>query len=261
MLSSDQIAELAIALCATAETIGQTLSANAAQLIAEDLAEYKQEHIVCALRACRRELTGKLTLSSIVQRINAEDGRPGRDEAWSIALASTDEFDTVVMTDEIITALQSARPLLELRDHVGARMAFLSTYDRLLADSRKRNVPVNWAVSIGFDAQRRVTAVKQAVQLGRISGDAGQRHIAALTVEPLTADGAAIAGLLTGTTGNPSPDVREKLDAIRTDLKRARDQREAETNAAREQRRRSHAEKVRKHLDSVAMMMKKEARA
>ena len=81
MLSYDELADLAAALCATAETLGQSLSASAAELMAEDLADYSVPELLSALKACRREVTGKLTLAAILQRVNAADGRPGRDEA------------------------------------------------------------------------------------------------------------------------------------------------------------------------------------
>ena len=55
MLSCDQLADLAAALCATAETLGQSLSASAAELMAEDLAEYSVPELLSALKACRRD--------------------------------------------------------------------------------------------------------------------------------------------------------------------------------------------------------------
>ena len=81
MLSFAETADLSMAICATAETLGQTLSAPAAKLMAEDLAEHPMDVIANALWACRRELTGKLTLAAILQRVQAADGRPGKDEA------------------------------------------------------------------------------------------------------------------------------------------------------------------------------------
>ena len=61
MLSSDAIAQLAAAIVATAETLGQTISATAAEMMADDLAEFGQDEIKAALRACRRELAGKVS--------------------------------------------------------------------------------------------------------------------------------------------------------------------------------------------------------
>lgn len=218
MLSSDQIEQLAGAVCATAETLGQTISASAAELMAEDLAGFPLETIRSALQSCRRELTGKLTLSAVLQRIQAADGRPGRDEAWSIALASSDEFDTVVMTDEIRLALVAARPVLDLGDKVGARMAFISAYERLVSQARTETKPVNWHVSAGFDANRRVEAINAAVQMQRIPQERGRLYLIDMSHEPITEDGRSIAGLIGGSTAKPSPEVRGRLSVIKAGM-------------------------------------------
>lgn len=219
MLSCEQQAELAAALCATAETLGHALSASAAELMAEDLAEYGMEHIAAALRACRKELTGKLTLAAILQRIHAEDGRPGRDEAWAIALQAGDECDTVVLTSEIMAALQVARPILEARDKVGARMAFLSAYDRLTNQARQEAQPVKWEVSLGFDPDLRIRAIEQARNLGRLPAAEASRLLLQYAQEAPSPNGLAIAGLLTGNSSKPDPQTREKLRAISDELK------------------------------------------
>src|SRR5690606_24275668 len=113
MLSCEQIAELAGAICATAEAMGQTISAGGAQVIAEDLAAHEPQVIVGALRACRREPAGRLSLGMVLKHIHAADGRPGKDEAWSIALSASDEHETVVMTAEIRQAMTASNPILE----------------------------------------------------------------------------------------------------------------------------------------------------
>lgn len=215
MLSSDQLAALAGAVCATAETLGQTISPGAAKMIAEDLADYPAEDIRAALQACRRELTGKLTLAAILQRVQAADGRPDPNEAWSLALAASDEFDSVFLTDEIQLALGAARAILEAGDKVGARMSFLSAYQRLVDAARRENRPVKWTLSPGFDQQRRLMAVEEAGRLGRIHALVVQEYRAQLTHEPITQDGAAIAGLITGRAAMPSPEVRAKLKLVK----------------------------------------------
>ena len=215
MLSCEQQAELAAALCATAETLGHALSASAAELMAEDLAEYGMEHIAAALRACRRELTGKLTLAAILQRVQAADGRPDPNEAWALAIAASDEFDSVVLTDEIQLALGAARAILDAGDKVGARMSFLSAYQRQVDTARREGRPVNWKLSPGFDQQRRLMAVEEAGRLGRLPAPVVQQYRAQLTHEPVTQDGAAIAGLITGRAAMPSEDVRAKLRLVK----------------------------------------------
>lgn len=218
MLSSDDIADLSAAIVATAETLGQTISASAAEMMADDLAEFAQDAIAAALRACRRELVGKLTLAAILQRIHAEDGRPGRDEAWAIALQAGDERDTVLLTGEIMAALQVARPILEARDKVGARMAFLNAYDRLTAKARQEAQPVKWEVSLGFDPELRARAIEQARDLGRLPAPEADRLLLQFRHETPSANGIAIAGLLTGSVAKPDPQTRQRLRAIRDEL-------------------------------------------
>jgi uncharacterized cupin superfamily protein len=218
MLSSEDLAQLAGAICATAETIGQTISATAAELMAEDLAVYPPMDIRRALQSCRRELTGKLTLAAVLQRIDAEDGRPGKDEAWAIAMTTNDEFETVVLTDEIQLALGAAKPVLDGGDKVGARMAFNGAYERLVNQSREDRKPVNWHVSVGFDVNRRIEAVTKAVQMQRIPQEHGQKYLADLRVAPVTEDGRALAGLITGEVTRPTPVLREKLKAVKDSM-------------------------------------------
>lgn len=214
-MTPDQVAQLALALCATAEVLGQALTTEAAEMMADDLADYPAGVVSAALKACRRELTGRLTLAAILQRVQAADGRPGKDEAWAIALASSDEFDTVVMTQEIQRALTAARPVLDAGDKVGARMAFISAYERLVTEARAAAAPVAWSLSLGFDPARRAAAITSAAQLQRIPQDRAEMLLADLNVPPITEDGRAVAGLLTGAVAKPNPKLREKLKAVK----------------------------------------------
>lgn len=227
-MTPDQTAQLALALCATAEVMGQSLTADAARIMADDLAHYAPDDVARALKACRRELSGRLTLAAILQRVQAADGRPGKDEAWSIALAACDEYDTVVMTEEVQLALSAARPVLDAGDKIGARMAFISAYERLVLEARAEGRPIKWEVSIGFDAGRRIQAVSAAVQMRRIPLERGQVLLADLNHEPITADGRALAGLLTGPDIKPaSTEVHQKLLGIKAQMQAMREGSEA----------------------------------
>lgn len=226
MLSCDQIAELAGALCATAEALGQTLTPTTAEVMAGDLAEYDIDTIAVALQACRRDLTGRLTLAAILQRIQGADGRPEANEAWAIALASFDEADTVLTTPEIQQAATAASAIFAAGDKIGARMAFIAAYERVVATSRQLAQPVAWTLSLGHDAQRRVLAIEEAQRLGRLPAPVAQQLLEHHGLEPVTNDGRAIAGLLTGDVVEASPDVREKLDEIRRCLQEQQRQRE-----------------------------------
>lgn len=219
MLSSDDLITLAAAVCATAETLGQTLSAGAAKLIAEDLADYQPQDIRAALQACRRELTGKLTLAAILQRVQAADGRPEPNEAWALALGASDETDSAVLTEEIQLAMGASQAVLDAGDKIGARMAFLSAYQRFVDAARREAKPVRWALSMGYDPQRRVAAVQAAVRLGRLTDPQAQQYIAQLSYQPATQDGAAIAGLITGRAAMPTPELRERLQLVKAEVK------------------------------------------
>jgi hypothetical protein len=215
MLSFEEQAQLAAAMCATAETLGQTLSANAAGLMAQDLADYTVTDIAAALQACRRELTGKLTLAAILQRVQAADGRPEPNEAWSLALAASNEFDSVVLTDEIQLALGAARAVLDAGDKIGARMAFLSAYQRFVDAARRDAKPVSWKLSPGFDPAGRLVAVEEAGRLGRLPEHVVREHVAQLTHQPITQDGRAIAALLTGNVVDMSAGLRSKWREVK----------------------------------------------
>jgi hypothetical protein len=71
---------------------------------------------------------------------------------------------------------------------------------------------------VGFDAGRRIQAVNKAMELKRIPREHGQKYLADLSVEPITEDGRAIAGLLTGTVARPTPALREKLRLVKSSM-------------------------------------------
>ena len=220
MLSSDELAELAAAIVATAETLGQTISASASEMMADDLAEFPQPVIAGALRACRRELTGKLTLAAILQRIQGADGRPEPNEAWAIAVDSFDQAATVLMTPEIQQAASVVMPIYQGRDKVGARMAFLATYERLVVDARQQGVAVSWVLSLGHSQEGRSLAIETAQRLGRLPAPVAQELLEYHHLESIANDGSAIAGLLTGEAGEATPEVHSHLEKIRKRLAR-----------------------------------------
>lgn len=126
------------------------------------------------------------------------DNRPTADEAWAVALGARDEADTVVWTEETAQAFAAARPVLDLGDEVGARMAFRGTYDRLVAAARRAGRAMSVHVSLGWDADRRAVALESAVNAGLLPAPA------AAALLPPSADAA------------PSdPDAAAQIDAIR----------------------------------------------
>ncbi|MBK5541529.1 hypothetical protein JFV28_20325 [Pseudomonas sp. TH05] len=217
-MNDQQVAGLAAAICATAEAMGQEMNPGTAAMMAEDLCAYSVPVVKAALKACRFEVKGKLAMADILQRVQTSDGRPGKDEAWAIAMTTNDEFETVVLTDEIQLALAAAKPVLDAGDKVGARMAFISAYERFVGQARDDAKAVNWHVSVGFDANRRIQAVTKAIELKRIPSEHGKKYLADLSVEPVSEDGRAIAGLLTGAVTQPAPALRNKLELVRNSM-------------------------------------------
>jgi len=154
------------------------------------------------------------------------DGRPAADEAWATALASRDEADTVVWTEETAQAFAACRPVLALGDEVGARMAFKAAYDRLVAAARREHRPTAWQVSLGWDQERRQKVVASAVQQGLLPAPAAAALLQPPEPEPGSADAAAarvqtqrILAMLTG----PTPSQRrEQARAAAAEAERAR---------------------------------------
>lgn len=250
MLSSHDKAQLIDALCMTAEAMGNVITPTTAMVMADDLADYSLPELGRALRACRREVRGRLTVADVIQRCQAEDGRPGKDEAWSIGLESSDEYGTAVMTWEIQQAMIAARVILDEGDQVGARMAFMSAYERLVRESRQINRPIETIVSLGFDKERRVTAIQQAVQLGRLPQAEADRHLGLLAAPSQTAQ--AIAGLITGKVVKPKEEDRKKFASLKEMVKQRSEQLSAmtpEEKAAERERELHEHNKIIKGID------------
>lgn len=148
-----------------------------------------------------------------IQNVRAHDGRPGKDEAWSIALCSLDETDTVLLTEEILTALAVAQPLLDMRDKVAARMAFIEVYERQVSMVRRGPwQPAKWIISLGTDKGRRIHAVEEGVRLGRLTEQQAAPHLERIGQETqrISAEGSVIAGLIAGPAGATEEEIRER---------------------------------------------------
>ncbi len=223
MLNNDQQDRLLLALFATAEAMGQQLTQGAALLMVDDLRDYDEPVLTAALRNCRME-GGRLTVSAILKHAQAADGRPGKDEAWGIAMVAFDERETVVLTDEIRAAMTAASAIFEARDKVGARMAFMSAYERLVTLARGEAKAVNWSVSLGQDPQGRAVAIETAVRLKLMPPERAALYLEDMAIAPtaITQDGLAIAGLLSGDVRPASPGISHKLEAVRAEIKKGK---------------------------------------
>ncbi len=210
--------ELIKAVMVTAELMGTVLSADGARVMCDDLDAYPEPQVMTALTRCRREVRGRLTLADIIARL--DDGRPGPDEAW--AMIPRSEAETVVWTDEMAQALAVAQPLLDAGDQVAARMAFREAYARLVTQARADRLPVRWMPSLGHDRDGRHAALRQAVELGRLSMESVARFLPAPTaaegpVAALLADmGKAVT--VPGATQTTAERARKELQKLRDAL-------------------------------------------
>lgn len=187
-----------------------------------------------------------------IQGSKADDGRPGKDEAWAIAMRATDETDTVLVTDEILAALFVAQPLLDVRDKVAARMAFIESYERLVEIARRQGKPSSWTISLGDDKQRRIAAIDEGVRIGRLTAEQAEPHRLRIVQEtqPLSQEGLAIAGLLAGPAGSKplsNEEIRARLAEVKAGISsgsnkqdEARHQQARETQADRDRRLAEH---------------------
>lgn len=198
------------AIAATAELTGTELSEAALLVFEADLDGYPEADVLAALTRCRRELRGRLTIADVLDRMRTVGGHPTANEAWAMVLASLDESETVVWTDQVAEAAAVARPILEAGDEVGARMAFRDAYERIV---RERADEPRWFPSLGSDAVRREAALDRAVADGRLR----REHVDGLLPPPINAKGHVIAGLLSGDMSAPmprDPEFRSRISAL-----------------------------------------------
>ena len=158
------------AVLATAELCGQPFSSDAVALIfLDDLTGYPEPQVLAALKRCRLEHNGRLTVADVLNRI--EDGRPGAEVAWAQVLDLQDETKSGVWCEEMRQAWAACLPLLTSGDTVAARMAFKEEYTRLLAVARRERTPPQWTLTPGSDPDHREQVVTEAVAHGLISAD------------------------------------------------------------------------------------------
>jgi hypothetical protein len=158
-----------------------------------------------------------------IMNAKASDGRPGRDEAWSIAQRARDESETVMVSEEILGALEVAQPLLDMRDKVAARMAFVEAYDRLVAEKRSSGQPFEWSISLGTDKSRRGPAIEAAKVAGLLPAPRAAALLEMHAEERVTADGLAIVALIgSDRKGLSSDEMRARWKNLRSTISTAK---------------------------------------
>lgn len=167
--------ELMAALGATAESMGQTATPIALNIMADDLEDYAESDIATALKTLRRK-NERFCVASILKYIQASDGRPSPDKAW--AMMPKSEYETGVVTTEMMSAWFVAVDQYESGDEIGAQIAFKREYALLVDQSRDDGKAGKWEISLGFDKDGRSGPVVDAVRQGLIASETAERRLA-----------------------------------------------------------------------------------
>ncbi|NEX23705.1 hypothetical protein G3480_26130 [Thiorhodococcus mannitoliphagus] len=205
------------------ETYGQRVSARlkqtwwrllAARLDLPTLRQVLDGHLLDAERG--RYFPRPSDVIAVLER--AGGGRPGPDEAWALAIDTFDEAASVCVTEEILLAATAAAPVWERGDRVGARMAFKSAYERLVAERRRQGQPPQWRLSLGWDPRQRTEAAQRAVAAGRLSAEA-VRHLLPAPDDARTPK--RLTGTVVALPQTEEDATRQQLQALRERILRA----------------------------------------
>jgi hypothetical protein len=174
-----------IKMLATMATImpgGERVTEDSAKLIMHDLEAFDPNDLVFALNSIRREQSRFPTISEILARVQANDGRPGPEEAW--ALCPKDDAASAYVNDEIMEAWGVASGLLDVSKY-DARKAFGETYARIVQERRASAIKPKWWLTQGYEKNGRAIALRAAIEKGRISVDAAQLLLPEANFKPL----------------------------------------------------------------------------
>lgn len=189
----------------------------------------------------------KITPHDVIAILESQDGRPSENEAWAMSLASQDENETIVWTEEMAEAFGVANQILITGDKQGAKMAFREVYAKLVNESRKELKPVRWNVSLGHDKTLTNDVINQAVIEGKLSHGDSTRYL----IDAPTEKGEAIAGLLTGKVVDTDEQTKEKLEEVKKVLAEKRSFQDImrEKNSKEERERRVNIELKKKEVE------------
>lgn len=220
-----------------------SLSASARAMFFRAVAKYPMDVFRAALHAHIMSPAGKFLpqpahINEQVEAMVSRDNRPDPEEAWAIALTGQDEASTVVWTAETAEAFSICRPVLISSGAISARKPFLAAYARLVAEARAERRPASWVLSLGWDKQHQVVAIKRAVGNGLLPAPAA-------------------AALLEGPAGDPTPDedaraqlakIKKLIDDAAAEKERARDAEAERVRMADEEFKRSTDDRVRQYV-------------
>ena len=131
---------------------------NAKKVWGEELGGLNVEQITRALSTSYKFPPSCDEFKAAARGSESDDGRPTADEAWGKFPQNSDL--TVLVTNEIMEAGQSAWALLQTGDKVAARMAFKDSYDRVVRNARERGLKPIWQLSVGNSGESTSAAIE-----------------------------------------------------------------------------------------------------
>jgi hypothetical protein len=169
------------------------------------LSQYPEHAVLVALDRCLTEVTGRLTLAAIIERLPADPRTawPTPNQAWAM-VGTADEARTLVAPQEAMQAWGEVRELLQ-SDDVAARMAFLDAYRRKVELAKAENRAPQWTVSLGQDPGERYATLTRAVEQGLLDRSHAEsmleRPIESKALPPARPNGPGELRLLEGGRG------------------------------------------------------------
>lgn len=171
----DKFDEITKAITVTAELTNTTLSGNALLAMGEELESFDLGDVLTALNRCRRELTGRLTLAAILERIDM--GYPSENIAWGLIVESWRHEDLAVCLPEVAQLAGGAAYDIFHRDPTGARMAFKEAYTASVQKAKDLGQKCIWTVSAGTDKAQMAHCITSAVKEGKLSPLVAQKYL------------------------------------------------------------------------------------
>jgi len=166
---------------------GQKLTPLAGQVWWNACAAHEMRNVRQAiLQWCANPDTGKWApkpadIAGMLQKGAAAAGeeeapRIAGNEAWGIAVEAQDEGQTVVWTNEIADAFDCAQPVFREGDKIGARMAFLDAYARIVATNKKAGIAPQVLISRGWEHEKYLIALQKPLARFLLAQDQNLRH-------------------------------------------------------------------------------------
>jgi hypothetical protein len=198
-------------LTTLAEAFGEPLTDQRQDIYFGGLADLPQDQLRIAFRRARYELKWFPKLAELRGLAGTpadalSDGRPGPEEAWArMPKGERIEEDSVVWCEEERIAYGACRSLLLEGDLIGARMAFKERYEKEISGARSQAKPVRWSMSAGYDIERRLSTLADAVEQKRLSLESALNFVSAERRDDFAQmlPPAEAKGLLAGKVGEP----------------------------------------------------------